>query len=319
MNYLSIRATAYGSANPPQANFPSTVTNGDFKISGSNQAPLVGNGVDETTTWDFDFKGDPNFTFFSPSQPLLSAKLTLVLIPRSTLITTDFVRIEGLSGITEKIQSLPVHQMSTVVIELCGPHYSQAQIMGALQGGSNGIIPMFYHDDAILVCAELVLKQRLPTYQYAVKAVCGRADGRILAKGIYHTAINIHNPTYERVRFRKKFAEALPGKPGRVSKFIDDRLGSDQALEIDCPEILKYGGRDKFFKGFVIIESDVELDIVAVYTAASISGKSEEVRSVHCERVAPRKRKGKTKINRPGDIVSPSTGEGILTSDDLSG
>ena len=43
-----------------------------------------------------------------------------------------------------------------------------------------------------------------------------------------------------RSAFAVKIAVALPGlKPGPVSKFYDAKLGPDEALEIDCPDIFK--------------------------------------------------------------------------------
>jgi hypothetical protein len=125
-------------------------------------------------------------------------------------------------------------------------------------------------------------------YQYAVKLVCGKAAGEVVAPGVYFTAINVHNPTYHEIRFRKKVALALPGEePGRVSKFFDARLGPDEALEIDCPDIRRLVETDAdFLKGFVVIESEVELDVVAVYTAAGATG---QVETLHIERVAPRR------------------------------
>ena len=154
------------------------------------------------------------------------------------------------------------------------------------------------------------------TFQYAVKFVCGSADGGvppppeprespetasgILARGVYFTAVNVHNPTNKEIEFRKKFALALPRQqPGPIcprpsEEPLRTRLGPDQALEIDCPEI-----RDRIFecigpkfpidflKGFVVIESDVELDVVAVYTAAGADG---QVETLHIERVPPRRR-----------------------------
>jgi hypothetical protein len=84
---------------------------------------------------------------------------------------------------------------------------------------------------------------------------------------------NVHNPTYTTIGFRKKIATALPGEePGPVSKFFDARLGPDEALEIDCRDIFKHAeSRANFLKGFVVIESKVELDVVAVYTAAPLA------------------------------------------------
>ena len=109
--------------------------------------------------------------------------------------------------------------------------------------------------------------QELP-YQYAVKCICGR-------------------PGREGVHFRKKIAVALPSeKAGPVSRFFEARLGPDEALEIDCPDILKHAETERFLKGFVVIESQSELDVVAVYTAAGSTGQAQ---TMVLERVPPRK------------------------------
>src|SRR5205814_1986596 len=106
-------------------------------------------------------------------------------------------------------------------------------------------------------------------FQYAVKFVCGKSDGKVVAPGVYFTAINVHNPTYAGIGFRKKIAIALPGeKAGRVTRFFPARLGPDEALEIDCEDIRRHAeSPEGFLKGFVVIETEVELDVVAVYTA----------------------------------------------------
>jgi hypothetical protein len=131
-------------------------------------------------------------------------------------------------------------------------------------------------------------------YQYAVKIVCGTSTGKVVAPGVYFTAVNVHNPTYTTVGLRAKLAVALPGlTPGPVSEFYDAKLGPDEALEIDCPEIFNQKifrfatpKRYKFLKGFVVIESKAELDVVAVYTAA---GRTKQVESLHTERVPGRR------------------------------
>src|SRR5215813_1662348 len=111
-------------------------------------------------------------------------------------------------------------------------------------------------------------------FQYAVKFVCGKSAGEVVAPGVYFTAVNVHNPTYKTIQFRVKIAVALPGlKPGPVSRFYDAKLGPDEALEIDCPDIHRLAGTKDFLKGFVVIESEVELDVVAVYTAAGREGQ----------------------------------------------
>jgi hypothetical protein len=129
-----------------------------------------------------------------------------------------------------------------------------------------------------------------PGFQYAVKFVIGQSSGDILARGQYFTAINVHNPTQQPVTFRKKFVVALPGeKAGPVSQFVSAMLKADEALEIDTKDIatqVNPTGAGGFFKGFVVIESPVELDVVGVYTAAGSTG---QVETMHMERVPPRK------------------------------
>lgn len=125
-------------------------------------------------------------------------------------------------------------------------------------------------------------------FQYSVKFVCGEADTSVVAPGEYWTAINVHNPTDETVRFRKKIATALPHEePGPVSELFDAKLGPDEALEIDREDIFDHAESDtRFLKGFVVNKSATELDVVAVYTAAGVEGGVE---TFHTERVSPRR------------------------------
>jgi hypothetical protein len=122
--------------------------------------------------------------------------------------------------------------------------------------------------------------------QYAAKVVCGKSAGDVAARGVYFTAINVHNPNRTTVRLRWKVAVARPGaKAGPVSTFFEARLGPDEALEIDCPDIMKRARARGFLKGFVI-ESGLELDIVAVYTAGTERG---QVATLHTERLPTRR------------------------------
>lgn len=176
-------------------------------------------------------------------------------------------------------------------------------------------------------------------FQYAAKLICGKSDGKILAPGVYFTAVNVHNPTYTKVGFRVKVAVALPGlQPGPVSEFHDAQLGPDEALEIDCPdifnpEIFKFPEpiRRGFLKGFVVIESKVELDVVAVYTAV---GGEKWVETLHTERVPVRRPKAGQEVcvdfelpltvgtqygapasHNPGDVVFTSNGIPVSVHD----
>ena len=132
---------------------------------------------------------------------------------------------------------------------------------------------------------------------YRAKFICGPADGKTLALGSYFTAINVHNPVVdefsEAVGLRVKFAVALPGlsRGGHTefTGFFD--LPFDDALEIDCQDILGRAGRfcpnepPGFCKGFVVIESRAELDVVAVYTVADLN--TSQVTTLHTDRVLP--------------------------------
>lgn len=323
---IMITASASGSLTPtlvaPPFPDPKGLTNGDFLINHAvdiNGIPvgITGDGKTEQTNWTFKFAGDPNFPRFSPSRPLTSVLLTLTLTPKDYLIRTDGILIympsgPGLGGLggaanasdiggAPEIQNLPFdpnnpNRYYTIQMELLNrvlspgysvPAFSSDVILEVFRAGA-GQIAMHYANDAIVSSAQLQLTQGGPALQYAAKFVCGKSAGEVVAPGVYFTAVNIHNPTYTAVRFRIKIAVALPGlKPGPVSKFFDAELGPDEALEIDCPDIFKYAETDaNFLKGFVVIETDVELDVVAVYTAA---GGDEQVETLHTERVPARR------------------------------
>ena len=91
-------------------------------------------------------------------------------------------------------------------------------------------------------------------------------------------------------------AIALPAeKGGPISTLVDAALNSDQAFEIDCPDILKIVGPEilkglgspTFLKGFVVIQSAIELDVVTVYTAAGTA--SGPVSAMEISRAPARK------------------------------
>lgn len=137
------------------------------------------------------------------------------------------------------------------------------------------------------------LEARAKNNQYAVKIVCGKAPGTeaagVLAAGQYYTAVNVHNPSRTSVGFIKKVALANAWqKPGMVSKFVEGKLGPDEAMEVDCRELARMGNQTPgaLFGGYLVFETKegTELDVVAVYTAASGPGVS----AFHTERVAKR-------------------------------
>jgi hypothetical protein len=129
----------------------------------------------------------------------------------------------------------------------------------------------------------------MATFQYAAKFACGKPGADELAPGVYFTAINVHNPTEHEVSLRKKIAVAgRREESGEKPKTLfDAQLRPDAALEIDCPDIRAHADvPEEFLKGFVVLESEVELDVVAVYTAAGGDG---QVETLHTERVPSRR------------------------------
>ena len=129
--------------------------------------------------------------------------------------------------------------------------------------------------------------------QYAVKTLCGVSASRgsdepqnnsldhRVAPGAYFTSINVHNPSDKAAIGRVKMAVALPGgKPGPISRFVDFRLRPDEAISLECRDLVKrFGWKSVFLDGFTVIEAETELDVVAVYTAAGASGKVETVQT----------------------------------------
>lgn len=130
-------------------------------------------------------------------------------------------------------------------------------------------------------------------FEYVVKVICGvfTREEDILATGQYWTAINVYNPAEQnKVELRVRIAIAFPSGAGPSFDTPPLGLGPQEALEIDCDyvmgnarELANYDRR--FLKGFVIIRSKLELDVVAVYTA---SGRDDSVVTLEIERVAPR-------------------------------
>lgn len=132
-------------------------------------------------------------------------------------------------------------------------------------------------------------------FQYAVKVVCGEVLAKSgvstpVAPGRYWTAINVHNPDKcKPAHFRWKVTVANQIEPGPVSPYQRPIvLDPDRAIEIDCPQILPAVPQQPpltFVKGYVVIESDVELDVVAVYSGSTGACSSN---TFHTERVQPR-------------------------------
>jgi len=154
---------------------------------------------------------------------------------------------------------------------------------------------------------------------YSVKFLCGPAFGKEgVQPGSYSTAINVHNPHNQTVYLYKKavIAKREDEPRGRISGFRRVMLAPDEAIEIDCIDIVSLfrslqrvtpvpptrqlttatqlqmsvispeeqptpqNQPTVFAKGFVVIYASAPLDVVAVYTASTAGGFSLDVEYV---------------------------------------
>jgi hypothetical protein len=158
----TISAEAIGSPTPERlrdASLEDTIINGDFVISRSAEGEntTLGDGIDEQTTWTFDFSEDPDFAVFPTAGSLASARLTLTLTPTSQLTTFNTIKIEGLSSISPgQFQNLPTGTTTTIQLELLD-FYASERILEILNQDGQGQIPMFYSGGATASSARLDL------------------------------------------------------------------------------------------------------------------------------------------------------------------
>lgn len=151
-----------------------------------------------------------------------------------------------------------------------------------------------------LLNARIVMPAAGPAegFEYSAKLVCGgQSDARNMAlvEGFYGTTINVRNPGREPVRFQKSLALTLPPgrqQPGEVHEIADEELRPGLALAIDCNDLdERLGGLpQRFVEGFVVIRSSAPLDVVAVYTSATLArdGSAGQHTGMDVERVRGR-------------------------------
>ncbi len=153
-------------------------------------------------------------------------------------------------------------------------------------------------------------------YQYAAKVACSlllpHQDGT-LARGIYRTIVNIHNPTDKKITIAAKVALATqfgsdPG-PFDVTPFKGAVLQPDGAVGVNCFDIASYFCPIDgvcvdfaFLEGFLVIKSPVPLDVVGVYTARHTEGEVEsiDVETVHPRKIHEKVKLGSTEPTKPG-------------------
>ena len=138
-------------------------------------------------------------------------------------------------------------------------------------------------------------------YMYTAKIVCGRqleANNFRLARGIYSSAINIHNPNEANVYFLKKLAFTFPPgfqKEGHIDTISVDVLRPDGALCTDCIDLQRRlypdGFPSPYIEGYLVLKSTAPLDVTGVYTASRPRGlfSSQQVTSIDIEQIRERR------------------------------
>ncbi|MBI4288407.1 MAG: hypothetical protein HY671_08285, partial [Chloroflexi bacterium] len=116
-------------------------------------------------------------------------------------------------------------------------------------------------------------------------------DPAPVVPGLYRTAVNIHNFWEKETTFLQKVAIALPQdqERGPVTTKVKTSLRSNEAVEVDCYNVVAIlegtnSAKAEFLKGFVVIESPVELEVTAVYTAEELQEKGI---SIDVEQIQP--------------------------------
>lgn len=149
----TIVATASGSPSPPTSANP--FANGDFFIAGPAGLGDFGDGVDENTTWSFDFSTDPQWATFPAGGVLSSAAFSVTLHTKGG-VQTDAVSIVGLAGLFDPFDELSAGLTVNITFDLLD-FYTPSSILQKLVASPDGVLSMFYADDAIVSFARLEL------------------------------------------------------------------------------------------------------------------------------------------------------------------
>ena len=112
---------------------------------------------------------------------------------------------------------------------------------------------------------------------YSIKFVCiptvGPDKESVFVPQNYSTVVNVHNQYNQSIDFSKKavIAQSEDEQRGQISKFMNDTLKPDQALSINCNDIrsLFNNTLPTIGDGFVVLKSNLKLDVSAVYTTQS--------------------------------------------------
>lgn len=150
-----------------RSRWPHIVLNGDFAITGNNDAPGnydVGDGSNEHTSWRFAFPRRTVARFADGDCKLVSAALTLTLAAKPS-DESDRIRLRGVDPDTfiptptSLFRELPSGQVRATLELLGESEFSEDQFRQAFARSLTGdSLQMKYEDDAIVTRARLELR-----------------------------------------------------------------------------------------------------------------------------------------------------------------
>jgi hypothetical protein len=129
-------------------------------------------------------------------------------------------------------------------------------------------------------------------YQYSAKVVQGTTpSAEVLGPGQYSTSINIHNPWCYSVDYQVKLAvSGVDGNEYTITLFQPHTLTPDGATEFGrtgFATLMSPVPLPGFLEGYFVIESEQELDVVAVYSGNALG--NGELSTMETERVPARR------------------------------
>jgi len=150
---------------------------------------------------------------------------------------------------------------------------------------------------SVLEVATLVLMLAVPVraqlpntpFNYTAKIVCGaQREMQGVVPQAYMTTVNVRNPTDSVTTLYKTLLVTLPPGGERpmppLKPTYTDTLRPQFGLATDCTDLRRrYPNMPPFFEGFVVLQSRVSLDVVAVYTVPGgidVVQVPERVRSI---------------------------------------
>lgn len=152
-------------------------------------------------------------------------------------------------------------------------------------------------------------------FEYPAKIICGLQsdpEDLRLARGGYASTINIYNPNYEPVEFRKTLVLSYPPEEQRAGERFRigyDILNPGEALKTDCNElelnIFDNEFPEPYIEGYIVVESPLPLNVDGVYTTSdlSVNNLPQHHSSLEIERIEVNL-KTKRRSNNPNDNPS---------------